>query len=183
MPGNDFQDDVPKKEGDVAEDEPRSKLLSELDLVLKESPFWVKDGLIPSLLFGERFEVDNIDKDKKKFDKVSRLEATSLNYKMSLVLDYNSELLRITSRTVFFLGLAASLSDTEPVSKDPNAYLQPASWNEGQSTETAKRFSYVAYGKVYRYEKAEEDKMIAYISFGGLLMSLTGYHYQLEMCW
>lgn len=82
-----------------------------------------------------------------------------MNFKMSMVLDYNCELLRLASRSVLHVGLAASLSDTEPVSDDPNAYLQPASWNGAQNSETVERFKYVAYGKVYRYEKAEDDKM------------------------
>jgi len=136
---------------------------------------------LPSIVFAGKFEVDVIDKKKKKFDKVSRLEATFDEYDIGLVLDYNSELLSLEAGDQFILGLCGTLSTTEPLSTDPKAYLQPAGWNQSHSLEDTSKLRYVMYGKIYRYEKASDNKMVAYISFGGLLMSLTGLHSYLEL--
>lgn len=38
----------------------------------------------------------------------------------------------------------------------------------------ADRFEYVMYGRVYKLEEEEKDKLAVYVSYGGLLMCLRG---------
>ncbi|KAF7339731.1 DNA-directed RNA polymerases I, II, and III subunit RPABC3 [Mycena sanguinolenta] len=60
------------------------------------------------LAFDDIFTINAIDKEGRKFDRVSRLYAQSKNYDMRLTLDYNIELFPLVNGQSFALALASS---------------------------------------------------------------------------
>ncbi|EJF66606.1 hypothetical protein DICSQDRAFT_123228 [Dichomitus squalens LYAD-421 SS1] len=131
-----------------------------------------------NILFDDIFSINDIDKEGKKFDRVSRLYAHSKNYDMDLTLDYNTELFPIQSGQSIALALASSLSrnpqgaagTTEDEDKDRDVWRPDAKGRRGLDDD----YEYVMYGKVYRFDSGSGEVVTAYASFGGLLMSLTG---------
>ncbi|EAU92876.1 RNA polymerase I [Coprinopsis cinerea okayama7 len=127
-----------------------------------------------NILFDDIFTISDIDKEGKKFDRVSRLYAHSKNYDMDLTLDYNVELFPLKEGQSFALALASSLTkggakgdDEEDKEHD---VWRPDSKRRGLDDD----YEYVMYGKVYKFDGASSEIVTAYASFGGLLMSLTG---------
>ncbi|KAH9937591.1 uncharacterized protein B0H18DRAFT_971362 [Fomitopsis serialis] len=99
-----------------------------------------------NIVFDDMFTISDIDKEGKKFDRVSRLYAHSKNYDMELTLDYNIELY--------------------PLQKDQSP---DGKGRRGLEDD----YEYVMYGKVYRFDggSQEIDRLCV---IWGLLMSLTG---------
>jgi len=130
-----------------------------------------------SIVFDDIFTIDAIDKDGKKFDRVSRLYARSKNYDMDLTLDYNIELFPISNGDTFAMALASSLSrdggtptaDGEE-DKDRDVWRPDGKGRRGLEED----YDYVMYGKVYKFDTGSSDVVTAYASFGGLLLSITG---------
>ncbi|KAJ1537480.1 hypothetical protein HK405_014607, partial [Cladochytrium tenue] len=60
-------------------------------------------------VFTDIFEVNDLDQDGKKFDRVSRIKATSESADMELILDINSEIYPMRVQDKFTLTLALSL--------------------------------------------------------------------------
>eukprot|EP01125_Pyxidicula_operculata_P015893 TRINITY_DN5419_c0_g1_i1.p1 TRINITY_DN5419_c0_g1~~TRINITY_DN5419_c0_g1_i1.p1 ORF type:complete len:144 (+),score=32.10 TRINITY_DN5419_c0_g1_i1:81-512(+) len=117
------------------------------------------------VLFEDFFEVKSIDKDGNHFDKVSRLECSSENYEMQLILDINVDIYRLELNQRFSMALASSL-DEEP---DAGTYKQ----NRGPSL--LDKYDYCMYGKVFKtLHEEKSSKLSVYVSFGGLLMQLQG---------
>jgi len=136
-----------------------------------------------SIVFDDIFTINAIDKEGRKFDRVSRLYAHSKNYDMDLTLDYNIELLPLQPEQVFALALASSLArgpapgaatgdpnaeDSED--KDRDVWRPDGKGRRGLEDD----YDYVMYGKVYKFDGGTSEIVTAYASFGGLLMSLTG---------
>ncbi|KAH7102996.1 RNA polymerase I [Auriculariales sp. MPI-PUGE-AT-0066] len=96
-------------------------------------------------VFQDTFIIETIDKEGKKFDRVSR-----------------------PASAITFM-LATSLS---PHGADDDA---AKSWRpDRESDGIDKDFEYVMYGKVYKFDEGKNEQVTAYASFGGLLMALTG---------
>ncbi|KAI0724450.1 hypothetical protein C8T65DRAFT_691499 [Cerioporus squamosus] len=133
-----------------------------------------------NVLFDDIFTINAIDKEGKKFDRVSRLYAHSKNYDMELTLDYNIELFPLQAGQSFALALASSLSRipqgvsgaADDEEKDRDVWRPDAKGRRGLDDD----YEYVMYGKVYRFDGGSAEVVTAYASFGGLLMSLTGSH-------
>ncbi|OJA20924.1 hypothetical protein AZE42_00911 [Rhizopogon vesiculosus] len=132
-----------------------------------------------SIVFDDIFTTDDIDKDGKKFDRVSRLYARSKNYGMTLTLDYNTELLPMANGDSFALALASSLSrdggaptadGEDGEDKDRDVWRPDGKGRRGLEED----YDYVMYGKVYKFDTGSSDTVTAYASFGGLLLSITG---------
>ncbi|KAG1801455.1 RNA polymerase I [Suillus fuscotomentosus] len=132
-----------------------------------------------SIVFDDIFTTDAIDKDGKKFDRVSRLYARSKNYDMDLTLDYNIELFPLVNGDSFAMALASSLSrdggaptaDGEGgEDKDRDVWRPDGKGRRGLEED----YDYVMYGKVYKFDTGSSDIVTAYASFGGLLLSITG---------
>ncbi|KAJ3096186.1 DNA-directed RNA polymerases I, II, and III subunit RPABC3 [Phlyctochytrium planicorne] len=123
-------------------------------------------------IFTDIFEVNDVDKAGKKFDRVSRLNATSEATDMVLILDINSEVcppLKVADK--FTLLLANSLM---PDGSGMEEGREP--WRDFGSKRTlADEYEYVMFGKVYKFdENVGKDEAAFYASFGGLLMCMTG---------
>ncbi|THH34107.1 hypothetical protein EUX98_g14 [Antrodiella citrinella] len=134
-----------------------------------------------SIVFDDIFTISAIDKEGKKFDRVSRLFAHSKNYDMDLTLDYNIELYPLNADDSFAMTLASSLhkgpstggangTGGEEDDKDRDVWRPDGKGISGLEEE----YDYVMYGKVYRFDSGTAEIVTAYASFGGLLMSLTG---------
>jgi len=128
------------------------------------------------IVFDDMFTIADIDKEGKKFDRVSRLYAHSKNYDMDLTLDYNIELFPLKAGQSFALSLATSLArgggpkgDSLEEEKDQHIWRPDGKGQKGIEED----YDYVMYGKVYKFDTGKEIST-AYASFGGLLMSLTG---------
>ncbi|XP_008779392.1 LOW QUALITY PROTEIN: DNA-directed RNA polymerases II, IV and V subunit 8B-like [Phoenix dactylifera] len=121
------------------------------------------------LLFEDIFTLTRLDPDGKKFDKVTRIEARSEQFDMSMQLDVNTEVYPLHVGDKFTMVLAPTLSlDGTP---DSGYYTQ------GQRKSLADKFEYVMHGKLYKISEESSGpnvKVELYASFGGLLMMLKG---------
>ncbi|KAG7099375.1 hypothetical protein E1B28_001231 [Marasmius oreades] len=133
-----------------------------------------------NIVFDDIFTINEIDKEGKKFDRVSRLYAHSKNYDMDLTLDYNIELFPLITGQNFALALASSLVRGAPggtsndvaddEDKERDVWRPDGKGRKGLEED----YDYVMYGKVYKFDGGTAEVVTAYASFGGLLMSLTG---------
>ncbi|KAF9270379.1 RNA polymerase [Marasmius fiardii PR-910] len=133
-----------------------------------------------NIVFDDIFTINAIDKEGRKFDRVSRLYAHSKNYDMDLTLDYNIELFPLLNGQSFALALASSLVRSAPggnpsdpaedEDKERDVWRPDGKGRKGLEED----YDYVMYGKVYKFDGGASEVVTAYASFGGLLMSLTG---------
>ncbi|KAN0125004.1 hypothetical protein V8E52_001556 [Russula decolorans] len=132
-----------------------------------------------SIVFDDIFNIEKMDPDGKKFDRVSRLHAKSRNYGMELTLDYNCEIFPLEIGQNVVLALASSLARDLTVSQDGTVEEENRDRDVWRPDGKGRRgfeddYDYVMYGRVYRFEPGIDDTVIAFASFGGLLMSLGG---------
>jgi len=131
-----------------------------------------------NIVFDDIFTVNAINKEGKKFDRVSRLYAHSKNYDMDLTLDFNVELFPLHQDDSFALALASSLArgggaagaTEDGDDKERDVWRPDGKGHRGLEDD----YDYVMYGKVYKFDGGTTEIVTAYASFGGLLMSLTG---------
>ncbi|KAG9314500.1 RNA polymerase, partial [Chiua virens] len=129
-----------------------------------------------NIVFDDIFTINGIDKEGKKFDRVSRLYARSKNHDMDMTLDYNVELFPLSDNQTFAMALASSLlppggGDTgDAEDKDKNIWRPDGKGVKGLEEE----YDYVMYGKVSESFDGGGEIVTVYASFGGLLLSLTG---------
>ncbi|KAJ1490031.1 RNA polymerase [Baffinella frigidus] len=118
-------------------------------------------------LLEDLFDVKDIDTDGKKFDNVSRIQATSQTYNLDLTLDVNTEIYPMKVDDRFSMALTNVLrKDGEP---------DDGCFDQSGFDSHADDFEYVMYGKVFKHHsKPNETDMSVFVSFGGLLMHLRG---------
>lgn len=107
------------------------------------------------ILFEDTFQVLNLDKDGKKFDRVSRLQARSESYNTHLTLDVNTQIYQIGGSDRFAFMLASTLNpdDMEEDNQDTKV------WNpQVLENSRANDYDYVMHGKVYKAHE-EGDRM------------------------
>ncbi|KZT53641.1 RNA polymerase [Calocera cornea HHB12733] len=121
-----------------------------------------------SITFEDVFTIHSIDPEGKKYDRVSRLFARSHAFDMDLVLDFHTEVFPLVQGESVTLVLAKSLQ------KGLYEEDKPANWRVDGPVGLEEYFDYVCYGKVYRFDEGVGEKVTAFISFGGLLMTLSG---------
>jgi DNA-directed RNA polymerases I, II, and III subunit RPABC3 len=103
-----------------------------------------------STLFDESFTITNID--SAKYDRVSRLAATSGDSQTVMTLDINSELYPCSTGETVHCVLASSLALDG--SKDDKGWRDVA---HGEAS-LADMFDYVCHGKIYKFEDAEDGQ-------------------------
>ncbi|RIA99674.1 RNA polymerase [Glomus cerebriforme] len=140
------------------------------------------------ILFNDTFAINDMDKEGKKFDRVSRFTGRGENLEMELTIDINTELCSLDIGDKVMLMLTTSLSlDTANIAQSEETILpfpimaqddqqEKPSWREKSHMERdlSDDFEYVMYGKVYKYDEEKRSKVAVYVSFGGLLMALEG---------
>ncbi|KAJ8100574.1 hypothetical protein POJ06DRAFT_107515 [Lipomyces tetrasporus] len=121
-------------------------------------------------LFDDLFTITTLD--NKRYDRVSRITATSNSTSdIHLTLDINTELFPVSTGEILSLAIAKTLS-TESSSRNTST----SGWREPKPGERglADDYDYVMYGTVYKFEEGKNDNIAVYVSFGGLLMCLEG---------
>lgn len=104
------------------------------------------------VLFEELFTVSSVN--SAKYDRVSRIEAQSIDEACDVVLDVNTELypIAVGDKLTFDLASTLNLDGSKDDSKG---------WRDvgmGELT-LANEFDYVCHGKIYRFEEGDGDEM------------------------
>lgn len=120
-------------------------------------------------LFEDNMTITSIDKEGKVFDKVSRIEANADYSKCNITLDINSDLYPISKDSLYKIAITKSVyTDGSP---SPNAFSYDVFSKKNTLIE---KYDYVMYGKIFKYSEEGKGIVSIYISFGGLLMGITG---------
>lgn len=121
-------------------------------------------------LFEDIFEVTALNPDGYKFECVNRLAATGTTFECDLLLDINCEIYKMLDGDKFTLVLASTLHlDGSPA--DHAAYVPTTTQSEPT---LADHYEYVMHGRVFDMTYAKDGTVTIAISYGGLLMRLTG---------
>lgn len=113
------------------------------------------------MLYEGEFEVKEIDKEGKKFDKVSRIELR--NPDLELTLDVHVELYPMRVGEIYDMALLKTLRIDQ--SEDTLTF------NQDNDPTYADSYEYVMHGTVFEISQRGGE---VYASFGGLLMCLRG---------
>lgn len=103
-------------------------------------------------LFESAFTITDIN--AQKYDRVSRISATSTSGDMSLHLDVNTEIYPCALGDTVSICLASTLA-LDGGKDDGKQWKEIA---KGEST-LADHYDYVCHGKVYRFEEGDADIM------------------------
>ncbi|KAJ3516779.1 hypothetical protein NLJ89_g901 [Agrocybe chaxingu] len=123
---------------------------------------------VSNIVFDDIFTINAIDREGKKFDRVSRLYAHSKNYEMDLTLDYNVELFPLKVEQNFALALSTSLARGRPSGNTAEASGDDAAENERDvwrpdgkgSRGLEDEYDYVMYGKIYKYDTDNTGEIV-----------------------
>lgn len=104
------------------------------------------------ILFEDAFTIQSLN--SAKYERVSRLAATSSDQQISLTLDVNTELypLNVSDRVQIALALTLNLDG----SKDDGKGWRDVGLGERS---LADEYDYVCHGKIYRFEEGQGDDM------------------------
>lgn len=130
------------------------------------------------MLFEDIFEVLDKDPDGRKFDKVSRVVCRSDLYEMDLKLDVNVDIYPLEVGDKFSLAMNSSLATDGTAD---TGTFSPDKFKQGGSLMDI--YEYVMHGKIFKFQEVEASqglKVNVFISFGGLLMLLSGDPKKLE---
>lgn len=119
-------------------------------------------------VFSAEFIVQEVDKDGKDFDDVSRLLAITSDNSTELLLDYNCKLFYVRERDKLSFSITPTLGTQ---SSSNETHWHPSQVNTSSSYNN---YSYIMFGQRYHYDESEFNRPKVYYSFGGLLMRLTG---------
>lgn len=109
------------------------------------------------ILFEETFRINSVN--QQKYDRCARIEASRDD--TSFKLDINTDLYPCHEDETLQMVIASTLDlDGKQESKDGDEKVKQ-NWKELRDGEAslADTFDYVCYGKVYRFEEGEGDKM------------------------
>jgi DNA-directed RNA polymerase I, II, and III subunit RPABC3 len=124
-------------------------------------------------LFEDIFEVQELNPDGYKFDRVNRIRAVGTTFECNLLLDINCEIYSLKEADKVTLVLASTLHlDGSPA--DHFSYAP--------STEPtlADNWEYVMHGRVFDVQYQKDGSVEISFSYGGLLMKLSGDHKHLQ---
>jgi len=119
-------------------------------------------------LFEDIFEVTALNPDGKKFERVNRIAATGTTYECDLLLDMNSQIYSVKDGEKITLVLASTLN----LDGTPDDHFSYNSRSGEPSL--ADTYEYVMHGRVFQIDYKKDGIIVIAISFGGLLMRLTG---------
>lgn len=120
------------------------------------------------ILFEDIFTITEKDRGGKKFDKVSRVEGVSEQFEFDIILDVNVELYPVKTGEKYTIALATTLN-TDGTPGD-------GTFDQSGRKSLMDKYEYVMHGKLYKYDDAKRGakRIDVYVSFGGLLMKLSG---------
>jgi DNA-directed RNA polymerase I, II, and III subunit RPABC3 len=120
-----------------------------------------------SLLFQDIFDVQQLNPEGKKFERVNRLMCKGLTNDMSLLIDINCEIYRVLEGEKLSVALASTLAMDG--SLDDGTYK---TYDDEPSL--LDQYDYAMHGQIFEFKHAGGQSVEIYASFGGLLMRLTG---------
>ncbi|CAH0025540.1 unnamed protein product [Clonostachys rhizophaga] len=128
-------------------------------------------GGADATLFEDRFQVT--DYDQSKYDRVARIQCISADNQTEMTLDINIELFPCAVGDTLLVVMATTLNH-DGTKDDDKGWRDTSKLPDAPST-IADAYDYVCYGKIYKFEETfDGEKINAYMSYGGLLMSLSG---------
>ena len=118
-------------------------------------------------LFEDIFECTALNPDGVKFDRVNRVQAVGTTFECELLLDMNCEIYKLQESDKFTAVLASTLHlDGSPADH--------SSYSTSMEPTLADNYEYVMHGRVFDMSYKKDGTVVIAISFGGLLMRLTG---------
>ncbi|KAI6773553.1 hypothetical protein HG531_000402 [Fusarium graminearum] len=122
-------------------------------------------------LFEESFTV--MEYDQSKYDRVARIHCTSADSQTIMSLDINIELFPCVRGDSLHVVLTTTLA-LDGSKEEEKGWRDVGKGGDAPAT-IADLYDYVCHGKIYKFEETFDGNTInAYVSFGGLLMSLQG---------
>eukprot|EP00467_Chlorarachnion_reptans_P020877 CAMPEP_0114486296 /NCGR_PEP_ID=MMETSP0109-20121206/140_1 /TAXON_ID=29199 /ORGANISM="Chlorarachnion reptans, Strain CCCM449" /LENGTH=153 /DNA_ID=CAMNT_0001662451 /DNA_START=150 /DNA_END=611 /DNA_ORIENTATION=+ len=121
---------------------------------------------VSPLVFEDKFEVETVDADGKKFEKVSRIQCKGESYEMYLILDVHWGLFKCKEGEKINFALASTI--------DPMGAKEDSTYDQRERKTLMDDYDYVMHGRVFQIEERKTGDSIIYASFGGLMMSLKG---------
>jgi DNA-directed RNA polymerase I, II, and III subunit RPABC3 len=122
-------------------------------------------------LFEESFTV--MEYDQSKYDRVARIHCTSADSQTIMSLDINIELFPCAPGDSLHVVLTTTLA-LDGSKEEEKGWRDVGKGGDAPAT-IADLYDYVCHGKIYKFEETFDGNTInAYVSFGGLLMSLQG---------
>ncbi|CEI62917.1 hypothetical protein FVEN_g514 [Fusarium venenatum] len=122
-------------------------------------------------LFEESFTV--MEYDQSKYDRVARISCTSADSQTVMSLDINIELFPCVPGDSLHVVLTTTLA-LDGSKEEEKGWRDVGKGGDAPAT-IADLYDYVCHGKIYKFEETFDGNTInAYVSFGGLLMSLQG---------
>lgn len=127
------------------------------------------DSTAKVTLFEDIFECTALNPDGYKFERVNRVQAIGTTFECDLLLDINCEIYKLMETDKFTLVLASTLhldgSPADHFSFIPSANKEPS---------LADNYEYVMHGRVFDMKYQKDGTVVISISYGGLLMRLSG---------
>jgi hypothetical protein len=107
-------------------------------------------------LYEDNFSIDKIP--DGIYDRIRRIYCTSSDGTTEIILDVNTDLYPVAVLDSFSLLLASTLN------LDGSKEEQDASWREQRGPSLADAWSYVCYGKIYKFDESEDSDTMSVFS-------------------
>jgi len=117
-------------------------------------------------LFSDTLRINEIDRDGRYFEKVSRIEATGEETDCKVCLDVNVDVYPINKECVYSMLLASSLDGNPSDNKFSYEMFS-------KKSSLIDNYEYIMHGKIFKYSE-EQNGISVYISFGGLILGIIG---------
>jgi DNA-directed RNA polymerase I, II, and III subunit RPABC3 len=121
-----------------------------------------------NVLFEDNLSITAIDREGKVFDKVSRIEGKTDDTDCKIILDINSEVYPMSRESNYSILITKSVYSDGSVSTNFNYDMY------SKKNSLLDKYDYACYGKIFKYSEESDGKVSIYISFGGLLLGITG---------
>ena len=122
-----------------------------------------------NIIFEDTILINELDKDGRFFEKVSRVDATSEVYDCKISFDVNVDIYPVQKGSFYTLVLAKSLNTDGMAS--PNTFSYDLYTKKNTLLD---KYDYVMYGKIFKFNEENDERVSLFVSFGGLLLSITG---------
>lgn len=118
--------------------------------------------------FEDTLIIKTLDKHGKVFDRITRIDGITSESQCSIVLDVNSDLYKITKDKLYSILLTKSLFSD---GSTPNQFNYEIYMKKNSLLDS---YEYVMNGKVFKLTEEPDAKVTVQISFGGLILGITG---------
>ncbi|KAM3141899.1 hypothetical protein pb186bvf_005985 [Paramecium bursaria] len=124
-------------------------------------------------LIDEYFKVEDIDNAGQFFKRVSRIKAKSKSGEVDMELDVNVDIYPMEKGGEYRVSIVRSLGDYQ---MDQGKYKPEFA----QMKTEMDKFQYAMYGRVFKILKDQNKMISVFVSFGGLILKLSGKSEELD---